>query len=473
MLSFFLASTALGRVRLHRSAVDAQALAYDYSHHGEDWIQGTCASRQRQSPVDFPADGSAITKGKLSYSYQVVASGFELANTGHALVADFAGMGYGGVTYENGWYNLLNVALHSASEHTFGGEHYPLEMQLVHKKFDSDAILTVAILFDVADANTTMPGGVDESPLLNFFTQVTPPVVNQKVVSPASELNALDFNKLLENGLLFEYSGSLTAPPCAEIVTWFVRRDPVIASAAQIAVVQKALMDATAGFGNYRTAMPMNGRPVVVRTAVHEEPPPSATAPTIPIGPNPRTDREFRATQYAKDALKVATSATSYVKDLDQRLRRAALAHARALAPDLTDLVPTVAPVIKAQDLPEPTDEVDVAATAAAMARSISAAASSAIDEAKASIATEARLAAEAAASETAKMVSDLPAVEPAFNTEFTTAAPTTPPPGAGPTAAPAAAGEVPAEVPATPEPAALLLATPAPVAPASFVLRR
>ena len=45
-------------------------------------------------------------------------------------------------------------------------------------------------------------------------------------------------------------------------------------------------------------------------TIVMSEPPPEPPVPSIPIGPNPRTDREFRAMKWAKDALEVATGAT-------------------------------------------------------------------------------------------------------------------------------------------------------------------
>ena len=46
-------------------------------------------------------------------------------------MADFSGLGYGGVTYENSWYNLLNVNLHAESEHTFSGVHKPMELHMV------------------------------------------------------------------------------------------------------------------------------------------------------------------------------------------------------------------------------------------------------------------------------------------------------------------------------------------------------
>merc|ERR1719478_1497376 len=221
--------------------------------------------------------------------------------------------------------------------------------------------------------------------MIQFFTAQTPPVINQRVVSMASELNQLDLNKFLEGGVFFEYAGSLTAPPCAEIVTWFVRRDMLKASTGQYRLLHDALFEMTADFGNFRATMPINGRPIAVRNGVREEPPPTPPVPSIPIGPNPRTDREFRAMKWAKDALTVATSATDYIKDLDQRLRKAALAHAR----DLTDMVqpaapPTASPTGMPGGMPGGPSAMDIEKTAAHMAQSINEAASSAIAEAKA-----------------------------------------------------------------------------------------
>jgi len=418
-----LASLAWTTSRLRAGAGD---FAFDYAHHGQDWVQGSCASRERQSPIDFTSDHfAAPATGKLSFNYQLVSSGFEIANSGHSIVADFAGLGYGGVTYENSWYNLLNVNLHSGSEHTFEGVRKPMELHLVHKKYDSDALLVVAVLLDAAaptgppaaNATAVDPSEPDFNPTLQFFTAQTPPVINQRVVSMASDMNQLDINKLLEGGVFFEYAGSLTAPPCAEIVTWFVRRDMLKASTGQYRLLHDALFEMTADFGNFRATMPINGRPIAVRNGVREEPPPAPPVPAIPIGPNPRTDREFRAMKWAKDALTVATSATDYIKDLDQRLRKAALAHARALAPDLTDMVqPAAPPTAAPTGMPGGPNAMDIEKTAAHMAQSINEAASSAIAEAKATIAREAKAAAEKAAEQTAKMIAEIPAVQPALS---------------------------------------------------------
>merc|ERR1719456_980384 len=93
----------------------------------------------------------------------MVKQGFDIMNNGHALTANLAGQGYGGVTYDNAFYQLMNINLHAQSEHTFRGLHKPVELHMVHKKSDSDALLVVAVPLDAATSpvflqqNTSQP----------------------------------------------------------------------------------------------------------------------------------------------------------------------------------------------------------------------------------------------------------------------------------------------------------------------------
>eukprot|EP00397_Hematodinium_sp_SG-2012_P031377 GEMP01033305.1.p1 GENE.GEMP01033305.1~~GEMP01033305.1.p1 ORF type:complete len:478 (+),score=121.50 GEMP01033305.1:265-1698(+) len=423
----------------------SEGFAYDYSKSGQDWAQGMCSSRERQSPINF-RDLTSPPSGKLSFSYQIVSSAFELSNNGHTYAANFAGLGYGGITYENGWYNLMNVNVHAPSEHTFQGNHYPLELHLVHKKYDSDALLIVAIPVAgpiAAGATQAPPTGafVQEkqplvpapapapvsapapapapaslppsgpplyvppdpsdpgfSPQLQHFLTLAPPLVHQIRTLPVDEADPLDLNTFLTNGIFFEYGGSLTAPPCAEIATWFVRREPIIASEAQIGVFHNAVYQMTAAFGNARSPMPINGRPIAVRAGVKDEPPPQAPELSIPVDPNPRTDREFRAMKWARDALKIAKTATDYVKDLDFRLRNAAQAHADALAPDVKPMKHTARPTSSQDTTVGAAPDMDMHGTSASIARSINEAAQQAIASASQQITEEAQIAAQQAA---------------------------------------------------------------------------
>merc|ERR1719171_2592979 len=165
-----------------------------------------------------------------------------------------------------------------------------------------------------------------------------PPPVNMKVRVPADSAHAYDFNSLMQGANFYEYAGSLTAPPCAEIVTWLVRKDTVKASDKQVMYLHDSVYKTSADFGNYRSLMPLNGRVIAMRQGLLEDLPPTA-APPVPMPGKPQqSDREFRAMKWAMDAMTIAKSATDYVKDLDSRLRNAAQAHANALAPQLEPL---------------------------------------------------------------------------------------------------------------------------------------
>jgi len=477
-IAFFglLASSAYAVSSHLRSSVNAagKAFSYDYAHHGMDWLQGLCSDHERQSPVNFDVLDTEPT-GKMHYSYQIVKSSFELVNNGHTFTADFSGLGYGGMTYEENWYNLLNINFHSLSEHTFKGIHYPLEMHFVHKKFDSDDLLIVAVpitgnnesIVGPSESTTTnnpfaenfQPGSIEfiqeranrldpvglpaGSPThyfppsekeeffnkqLQHFMRAALPLINSKSVALVNEEHPLDINKFMEGGIYYEYSGSLTAPPCATNVIWFVRRNPVLASESQVRIMSDNIFQMTADYGNYRATLPINGRPVATRVAIEEEQPPQPDMPSLPIGSFPRTDREFQAMKWAKDALKLSKTASDYVYNLDNRLQRAARAHVDALAPDL-GIIPTKPPPPPAVKEVSP---VDMAKTAATMAKAIAQAAKEAIHSASEQIAKEAEQAAREAAKEAA--------IEAGKDIALPTAKPAAPggaPGGPGPAGAP------------------------------------
>merc|ERR1719321_1176462 len=366
----------------------------------------------------------------------------------------------------------MNINFHAVSEHTFRGMHKPLEIHLVHKRSDSDALLVVAIPVEsptpiggpggglankpqflqrsnrslarqpvahgeVFGGNTVNlvntgqgpspapmpdkegPGPYKvpdaslpkHNPTLQAFLRKAPPFPGASVKAQVNELTPMDINTLVQGGTFMEYAGSLTAPPCSEIVTWFVRRDPLMASDEQVLILHDDLYASSSAFGNYRTTMPLQNRPIGIRQAVKEEPPLTAPEMAIPLGPNPRTDREFRAMKWAKDALAIAQHSQNYVRDLDTRLRNAAVAHANALAPDL------MPEHVKAGAPPPPVNEpsvepVDIAKVADSMSKSIATAAKEAIADATNQISIEARAAAMAAAKEaTALAAGAMPAI--------------------------------------------------------------
>jgi carbonic anhydrase len=55
----------------------------------------------------------------------------------------------------------------------------------------------------------------------------------------------------------FYYSGSLTTPPCSEVVSWYVLKNPIQASTKQINAIQQIISD------NNRPTQALAGRTIV------------------------------------------------------------------------------------------------------------------------------------------------------------------------------------------------------------------
>merc|ERR1719478_1123121 len=72
--------------------------------------------------------------------------------------------------------------------------------------------------------------------------------------------NALNFNDLFRGMKFWEYQGSLTRPPCSEVVTWIVRRDPVSLSPRQAQLVYSNLRITMQGQQNDRNTFPREDR---------------------------------------------------------------------------------------------------------------------------------------------------------------------------------------------------------------------
>jgi carbonic anhydrase len=78
----------------------------------------------------------------------------------------------------------------------------------------------------------------------------------------------LDTKKLvdgLSNRRIYHYSGSLTTPPCSEIVQWIVVDDPQSISKEQLDFFRKRWANNFSfarGFGNNRAIQPINGRTI-------------------------------------------------------------------------------------------------------------------------------------------------------------------------------------------------------------------
>lgn len=154
-------------------------------------------------------------------------------NNGHTIQADAAD---GNTTkFGDKTYKLLQMHFHHTSEHTIDGKSSPLEAHFVNKGPDGK-LLVLGVLINEGEANSEIAK----------LWQVAP-----KKSGDAKAKSAVDFSKLVPvTSKYYRYTGSLTTPPCSEIVEWVVYADPITASKEQIDAFAKLY--------------PVNNRPVQV-----------------------------------------------------------------------------------------------------------------------------------------------------------------------------------------------------------------
>lgn len=192
---------------------------------------------QRQSPVDLTAMES-VDLPDLSPDYGT--GDLRWYNNGHALQAEVPEGS--SLTVGDKTWNLLQFHLHTPSEHTVDGQSYPMTIHLVHSRGEGLTDLAVlGLLFEEAEA---------DNPALAPLLAEVPQAKGDEV-----QVSGFDLASLLPENLNdYRYAGSLTTPPCSEVVSWHVVAEPVPASAAQIAALEAVMGD------NARPVQPLNDR---------------------------------------------------------------------------------------------------------------------------------------------------------------------------------------------------------------------
>jgi len=151
--------------------------------------------------------------------------------------------------------------MHAPSEHTFNGKHYDLELHIVHTDYQSSNLAVLAIFFDVAEG-----GNKDNA----FLTALNLGTQNPSITS----LPLQTLVQGLKKDAIWSYSGSLTTPPCSEIVTWIVTNEPQPISTAQLKQITSHFADNynyAHGNGNNRATQPLNGRSIYLRSSESAE----------------------------------------------------------------------------------------------------------------------------------------------------------------------------------------------------------
>lgn len=196
-----------------------------------------CGEGKAQSPIDI-LDAVETALVDIEFHYGETAN--NIVNNGHTIQVDVdtgSHIVYNGITYD-----LLQFHFHAPSEHTIAGEAAPMEIHFVHKDRNSNNLAVVGILLNEGEGEN----------------EAYAPII-ENMPTEAGAADALGESITLESLLperrgYYTYQGSLTTPPCSEVVRWLLLDTPVALSSAQIAAY-RAIYD-----GNARPLQPLGWR---------------------------------------------------------------------------------------------------------------------------------------------------------------------------------------------------------------------
>lgn len=201
----------------------------------EEWV--ACGDGMEQSPVDIV---NAVLNEELpDLGPDYHATPANLLNNGHTWEVEYeegSTLTLGTETYE-----LLQFHFHTPAEHTVGGTLADMEMHLVHRN-EAGNLAVIGVLFNA---------GAESAFLAQFWNDFP------QEEGEAHEDYEIDVSDGLPEDLsYYTYPGSLTTPPCSEIVTWIVLKTPLEASQAQIDAINDVFGD------NARPVQDLDGRTI-------------------------------------------------------------------------------------------------------------------------------------------------------------------------------------------------------------------
>lgn len=217
---------------------------YKGEHGPEHWADldkanAVCSAGGQQSPINIT---SAIKAEVDPITVSWKKSAGKMVNNGHTIQIN---MPEGSsITRDGKVYDLLQFHFHAPSEHQVDGKTYPMEVHFVHKN-KKDGDLAVLGIFIAPE---------QKHDVFSMLAKNFPQKEGAEV-----QLDAFSASDFLPKGLEYwTYEGSLTTPPCSEIVTWMVARQPISVETASIAAFTNLYPN------NARPVLPLNRRLVLM-----------------------------------------------------------------------------------------------------------------------------------------------------------------------------------------------------------------
>ena len=211
----------------------------NWSHIKEEYI--TCSGTS-QSPINIESSQTTtpIVKNTLNVNYHE--SKIDIVNNGHT--EEFVISKGNTIIFNGKEYELKQFHMHTVSEHTINGKHFPLEIHFVNKANDG----TYAVISLLVEEGK-------ESTFLNTYISHFP-----KEEGEYTERGSLKVINILPNTThYYHYKGSFTTSPCTEAVEWILLKEHPTASKKQLERLHQLMHD------NYRPLQAVNNRKIEVQ----------------------------------------------------------------------------------------------------------------------------------------------------------------------------------------------------------------
>lgn len=191
--------------------------AHGPGHWGDvDAASQVCAAGSQQSPLDIGATVKANLP-PLSFAWRNGAD--SIVNNGHTIQLNVAEGST--LTVGKDVYKLLQFHFHRPSEHLIDGKSFPMEVHFVHQAA-SGALGVIGVMMKTGRAN----------PVFNRIVATMPAAAGPAVKADAR----INPNALLPaRRSYYSYAGSLTTPPCSEVVAWMLLTDAIEVGEADVA----------------------------------------------------------------------------------------------------------------------------------------------------------------------------------------------------------------------------------------------
>lgn len=212
-----------------QAAQTKQPKHWAYENHGDEvgpekWAtlpgDAVCGSGKQQAPINLV---TAVAKSQdlpnLVFGYKP--SKLSMTNNGHTVQETYDA---GSTLSRTGspTMTLAQFHFHAPSEHTLNGASYPMEVHLVHVDDAGQPAAVVGVFIKSGNEHTGLSAAFKSLPSHSGDTAAT----------AGATIDA--GNLLPADKTYFTYPGSLTTPPCTEGVTWYVLKNPIEMSPAQI-----------------------------------------------------------------------------------------------------------------------------------------------------------------------------------------------------------------------------------------------